>query len=132
MGDTKRVQIQDTDMKAKLKKVSMEKPDSSKKPEKIEQEPIFAKKLKKTETVKIKLKETKLESVQLKHHEFEQNPQDNSNEQPSSIIVSEPLQYTDDDGKNKDGKEKEKKQKKRQIKKIVKKKEEEITDSAPI
>merc|ERR1712106_926806 len=91
--------------------------------EKTEQEPIFVKKLKKTETVKLKIDENKMESVELKHHDFEPCPQDNNNEELSKLSVGEPLQYTDETQKSEGEKESTKKLKK------VKAKKEDVTDS---
>jgi len=48
----------------------------------------FGKKLKKAETVKLKIKESKLELPNLKHHEFENIPKDIEEEQLSSIKLS--------------------------------------------
>merc|ERR1712025_517057 len=48
----------------------------------------FGKILKKAETVKLKIKESKLELPNLKHHEFENIPKDIEEEQLSSIKLS--------------------------------------------
>merc|ERR1711915_936270 len=51
-------------------------------------EPAYKIKLRKTETTKIKIKESKIEPIDLKHHVFEQNPQDHANEGKSKISLN--------------------------------------------
>merc|ERR1712203_735551 len=76
----------------------------------------FGAKLRKTETVKREIDEAKLETVQLKHHQFEVQPRDADDEQTTGIVLREPLVSLDEDGDalNKgEKKRKIKKQKKR-------------------
>merc|ERR1712187_1065113 len=75
----------------------------------------FGAKLRKTETIKREIKEAKMETVQLKHHEFEVTPRDADSEQTTGIILHEPLVSLDEGGADKKG------EKKRKIKKQKKK-----------
>jgi len=52
--------------------------------------------LKKVETIKIEIEESKLETVELSHHDFESVPLDNIEEQISSVILINPLDYYED------------------------------------
>merc|ERR1712223_1155786 len=72
----------------------------------------FGAKLRKTETVKRKIDETKMEIVQLKNHKFEVKPQETDVEKTSNIILGKPLASLDEDKKT-DKKRKIKKQKKK-------------------
>merc|ERR1712048_991534 len=85
------------------------------KKDETEKLPFGAKKLRKTETVKREIKEAKMETVQLKHHEFEVTPRDADSEQTTGIILHEPLVSLDEGGADKKGEKKRKikKQKKR-------------------
>merc|ERR1711997_1132283 len=58
----------------------------------------FGAKLRKTETVKREIKEAKLETVQLKHHQFEVTPKDTDLEQTTGIILGEPLVSSEEGG----------------------------------
>merc|ERR1712107_679560 len=51
---------------------------------------IFGKKLKKTQTIKQKIAKPELETVHLKHHEFEIKPQNVNEEQVSLVTLGEP------------------------------------------
>jgi len=64
--------------------------------EKKEAEEILSKKLKKTVPIQRKIEESKLESVELKHHDFEPCPQENIDEKSNKLCIGVPLQYTDD------------------------------------
>ena len=80
---------------------------------------IFGKKLRKTETVKQKIEQPKLEKVHLKHHEFEAKPQDVLDEEVGSICLSEPILEKPDEAKAKVNKKKD-------LSKIKKKKPKDI------
>ena len=62
-------------------------------------------KLKKGKTVKRSWGEDKMETVELKHHEFEKLPQEETPEKGSTCIMSEPIE----------DEEKEKKKKKKKV-----------------
>jgi len=47
--------------------------------------------LKKVETVKLKIEKTKIEEVELIHHEFESVPEENPSEQNGTVILGIPL-----------------------------------------
>merc|ERR1712083_862242 len=86
--------------KPKLKKVIKPKDkevknDDLKKEEESDKLPFKAK-LRKTETVKRKIEEAKIETVQLKHHEFEVEPRDTDVEQTTGILLTEPLLSVDE------------------------------------
>merc|ERR1712226_1337112 len=108
INDGKSLNVHDNIETPKPKVVPVEK--------KEELEPIFAKKLKKTATVKSKIDDRKLESVELKHHEFEPCPQENNPEKPGNLTLGIPLQYKDDKKCDTERKESIKKVKKKQIK----------------
>merc|ERR1712130_710606 len=59
----------------------------------------FGKKLKKAETVKLQIKETKLEIPKLKHHEFENIPKDTDEEQLSNIKLSKLIKTENEESK---------------------------------
>merc|ERR1712130_424984 len=59
----------------------------------------FGKKLKKAETVKLQIKETKLELPKLKHHEFENIPKDTDEEQLSNIKLSKLIKTENEESK---------------------------------
>merc|ERR1712079_653112 len=80
----------------------------------------FGMKLKKTETTKIKIKETKLELPTLMHHEFENVPKDVTDEQVTKVKLSNEIETTEAEFKGK------KTQKKTKLKKI---KPKALTDS---
>merc|ERR1712062_207105 len=81
----------------------------------VEEEKIpFKAKPRKTETVKRKIKEAKMETVQLKHHQFEVQPRDTDLEQTTGVVLGEP-QVSMDEGVKKT--EDTKGEKKRKIKK---------------
>merc|ERR1712226_1321501 len=88
---------QDSGIVSKLKKKSINKPEMSQKTDKTDKEPHFGTKLKKTETLKIKIQETKLEPVSLKHHEFERDPKESISEKTSNINLGDPLHYSDNE-----------------------------------
>merc|ERR1712130_315789 len=71
------------------------KPEVTKQKENVESLP-FVKKLRKTETVKSKVEEIKLELPKLKHHEFENVPKDTSNEEVTIIKLSEEILSRDE------------------------------------
>ena len=71
------------------------KPDIAKQKEDVESL-LFGKKLRKTETVKSKVEETRLELPKLKHHEFENVPKDTSNEEVTIIKLSEEILSRDE------------------------------------
>merc|ERR1712107_193424 len=52
----------------------------------------IAKKLRKTETIKQPIEKVELETVNLVHHEFESEPQDENQEMNSIVRISEPLE----------------------------------------
>merc|ERR1712066_1046222 len=104
--------------KPKLKKVIKPKDkeiknEDLKKQEESEKLPFRAK-LRKTETIPRKIEKAKMETVQLKHHEFEVGPKETDVEQISSIILGEPLVSVDEDALEK--MEESKVDKKRKIK----------------
>merc|ERR1712098_143022 len=77
-----------TEPMPKKKQIRIEpKPEIGKHKESVESLP-FGMKLKKTETVKSKVAETKLELPKLKHHEFENVPEDTSNEEMTKIKLT--------------------------------------------
>merc|ERR1711997_956810 len=71
--------------------------DDLKKKDENEKMP-FGAKLRKTETVKREIKEAKLETVQLKHHQFEVQPRETDLEQTTGIILGEPLVSSEEGG----------------------------------
>merc|ERR1711915_405828 len=77
-------------------------------------------KLRKTETTKIKIEESKIEPIDLKHQVFEQNPQDHANEGKSKISLNVQLQYSDGEKCSTDKVESKKLAKKKKAKKTVK------------
>merc|ERR1711953_478903 len=89
----------------------------------------FGAKLRKTETVKRKIDETKMETVQLKNHKFEVKPQETDVEKTSNIILGKPLASLDEDKKT-DKKRKIKKQKKK-VAEVEESAQEDVTDSGP-
>merc|ERR1712128_107105 len=99
------------------KKVSRQIP----KEEPKEEDNPFAMKLKKTERVQRTWDDGGLESVDLKHHEFEQPPQDPESEGKSTVKLGKALECDLDDKEEKP-KKKKKKQKKEKKKKKKKKK----------
>merc|ERR1712079_985701 len=80
----------------------------------------FGMKLKKTETTKIKIKETKLELPTLMHHEFENVPKDVTDEQVTKVKLSNEIENIEAEFKGK------KTQKKTKLKKV---KPKALTDS---
>merc|ERR1712045_750478 len=80
----------------------------------------FGMKLKKTETTKIKIKETKLEIPTLMHHEFENVPKEVTDEQVTKVKLSNEIKTIEEKFKSK------KTQKKTKLKKI---KPKALTDS---
>ena len=109
--------------KPTLKKVIKPKEKDVKKSQKkdeTEQLP-FGTKLRKTETVKREIKEAKLETVQLKHHEFEVQPKDTDLEQTTGIVLGEPLVTFEESGDDLKKTDDKKGEKKRKIKKQKKK-----------
>merc|ERR1712073_159346 len=89
----------------------------------------FGAKLRKTETVKRKIDETKMETVQLKNHKFEVKPQETDVEKTSNIILGKALASLDEDKKT-DKKRKIKKQKKK-VAEGEEPAQEDVTDSGP-
>merc|ERR1711915_397165 len=87
--------------------------------DKMSIEPAYQIKLRKTETTKIKIEESKIEPIDLKHHVFEQNPQDHANEGKSKISLNVQLQYSDDEKCSTDKVESKKLAKKKKAKKTV-------------
>lgn len=80
-------------------------------PKKEEEAPApFAMKLKKSSQVKRSWDDDKMETVELKHHEFEKLPLEETLERTSTVIMSEPI--PDKDSIEKQKKEKSKKKKK--------------------
>merc|ERR1712080_203062 len=57
----------------------------------------FAIKLKKTEKVKRKIEEDKMEEVKLKHHEFENAPLTPSDEGLTNVVMSKPISIKTDE-----------------------------------
>merc|ERR1712079_262090 len=100
----------------KVKKQKTELPEK----EQPENSMPFGMKLKKTETTKIKIKETKLELPTLMHHEFENVPKDVTDEQVTKVKLSNEIETIDAEFKGK------KTQKKTKLKKI---KPKALTDS---
>merc|ERR1712029_1040537 len=78
--------------KTKLKPKQKEVPNKN-----IEESFPFVKKLKKAETVKLEIKSSSLEKIQLKHHDFENEPQKNSDEQGSIIRLGKPIESINKD-----------------------------------
>lgn len=97
----------------KLKKkssVTQRKTSTPKKSVEEEAPPPFAgMKLRKASQVKRTWDDDKLETVDLKHHEFEHLPQEDEPEKMTTVILSEPIQ----DEKELEDKEKKKKKKKK-------------------
>merc|ERR1712083_576494 len=80
----------------------------------VESDGTFLKpKLKKSEAVKRQVEESKLEKVQLKHHEFENEPQTPVDEEKTNIKISTPLSLSMDNTENQRTKTKIKKTKKK-------------------
>ena len=100
----------------KVKKQKAELPEK----EQPENSMPFGMKLKKTETTKIKIKETKLELPTLMHHEFENVPKDVTDEQVTKVKLSNEIENIEAEFKGK------KTQKKTKLKKI---KPKALTDS---
>ena len=75
-----------------------------------EEQPAFGFKLKKASTVKRNWQDDKMETVELKHHEFEKLPQEEDVELTTTVVLSEPIEAID---KEKEEKEKKKKKKKK-------------------
>ena len=67
----------------------------------------FAMKLRKASQVKRSWEDDKMETVELKHHEFEKVPQEETPEKSTEVIMSEPI--PDKDALDKDKKKKKKK-----------------------
>ena len=67
----------------------------------------FAMKLRKASQVKRSWEDDKMETVELKHHEFEKVPQEETPEKSTEVIMSEPI--PDKDAIDKDKKKKKKK-----------------------
>merc|ERR1711953_635790 len=84
--------------KPKLKKVinPREKEVKNLDPKKKDETLPFGSKLRKTETVKREIKEAKMETVQLKHHQFEVQPRETDLEQTTGVILGEPLVSLDE------------------------------------
>jgi len=60
--------------------------------EEVAEVPFLSRKgLKKVETVKLKIEKTKIEEVELIHHEFESVPEENPSEQNGTVILGIPL-----------------------------------------
>ena len=114
------------EIKKKEKKEAPPEPEEPKKPEegfklrkkssvprketpKKEEEPAapFAMKLRKASQVKRSWDDDKMETVELKHHEFEKIPQEETPEKSTEVIMSEPI--PDKDAIDKDKKKKKKK-----------------------
>lgn len=75
--------------------------------QKEEEQPAFAGfKLKKATTVKREWDDGGLEKVDLKHHEFEKQPQEETPEKGSSVLLSEGIPEDDGSGKKKKKKKK--------------------------
>lgn len=72
-------------------------------------------KLKKASRVKREWDDDKLETVELKHHEFEQLPLEEEPEKMTTVVMSEPIL---DIKPEKEEKEKKKKKKKKVLKKV--------------
>merc|ERR1711945_42389 len=95
-----------TELMPKKKQIRMEpKPEIGKHKESVESLP-FGMKLKKTETVKSKVAETKLVLPKLKHHEFENVPEDTSNEEMTKIKLTKLIVVKEEKGKNRKEKRK--------------------------
>merc|ERR1712179_296159 len=87
------------DIKETGKKVnkSMMKKTIKKEPEiEIDSDGTFKPKLKKSETVKRRIEETKLEEIQLKHHAFENVPQTPSDEAVTNVQMYKPISIQTD------------------------------------
>jgi len=78
--------------KTKLKPKQKEVPKENK-----EESFPFVKKLKKAETVKLEIKPSSLEKIQLKHHDFENEPQKNGDEEISIVRLGKPIESIDKD-----------------------------------
>jgi len=62
-----------------------------------EEKPAFLKiSLRKGEIVKSTIEKSKIESIHLKHHEFERNPQDSERERVSNIRLGKHLHFYED------------------------------------
>merc|ERR1712123_535271 len=68
---------------------------------KDEEKSAFPVKLKKAEPIRRSITEHKLETVQLKHHEFENQPQEPAEENLSSIRLSTALKQRDEENNDK-------------------------------
>ena len=72
-------------------------------------------KLKKSSRVKRTWEDDKMETVELKHHEFEQLPEEETPEMSTTVVLSEPIPDKEVDMKDKDKKKKKKKVIKRSL-----------------
>ena len=81
-----------------------------KKEEEPEQPAFAGMKLKKSSRVKRTWEDDKMETVDLKHHEFEQLPLEEEAEKATTVVLSEPIKDRDADA---DDEEKEKKKRKK-------------------
>ena len=81
--------------KEKLSKVSAKKPAKPKPEIKPEADGTFAVKLKKSGVVKRQIEDAKLETVKLKHHEFENEPQMPADEGTTSVTMKTALEDFD-------------------------------------
>ena len=93
----KEIAADESDTSSKVEMTKM-KPKQKEVPNKnIEETFPFGKKLKKAETVKLEIKSSSLEKIQLKHHDFENEPQKNSDEEGSIIRLGKPIESINKD-----------------------------------
>merc|ERR1711874_530261 len=83
--------------KLKISSIKKPEPKNNDMVIKDEERPTFPVKLKKAEQIKRPIVEPKLETIKLKHHSFEGQPQEPEAENPSSIRLTIPLTQKDDE-----------------------------------